>query len=169
MSLTKTDFCLQSSPGGKAKDLPAVHPGEDLLDFNEPKKANFNMGGGESFGYPPNISHQWKAGKSSSQLPLDLLVSGRVKVEVMFLDPFLGHDVDVDALERLLFDFIFTGFSSVCMCVCVCFLEKCLSDVCFVDLRQGQFFFNGGLVWILCTCQSLITFISLELHSVELT
>lgn len=25
--------------GGKAKDLPAVHPGEDLLDFNEPKKA----------------------------------------------------------------------------------------------------------------------------------
>eukprot|EP00434_Breviolum_minutum_P003907 symbB.v1.2.003434.t1/scaffold195.1/size274553/5 len=27
-----------SHSGGKAKDLPAVHPGEDLLDFNEPKK-----------------------------------------------------------------------------------------------------------------------------------
>ena len=31
-----------------------------------------------------------------------------MKVEVMFLDPFLGHEVDVDALKRLLFDFIFT-------------------------------------------------------------
>lgn len=88
------------------------------------------------------------------------------------MDPFLGHevDVDVDALERLLFDFMFTCFfQCVCVCAMCVFLEKCLSDVCFVDLRHGQFFFNGGLVWILCTCQSLITFISLELHSLELT
>jgi len=71
--------------------------------------------GGVWFGYPPNISHPWKEGNSSSQLPLDLLVSGRVKVEVIFLDPFLGHEVDVDALKRLLFDFIFT-WQGVCVC-----------------------------------------------------
>lgn len=43
-----------------------------------------------------------------------------------FLDPFLGHevDVDVDALERLLFDFMFTCFFQ-CVCVChVCFFGK---------------------------------------------
>lgn len=88
-----------------------MHPGEDLLDFSEPKKANFNMGGGCHWdtlqtyltnGFRRKLIFPTNLGSIS--------FLGRVKVEVMFLDPFLGHevDVDVDALERLLFDFIFT-------------------------------------------------------------
>lgn len=68
-----------------------MHPGEDLLDFNEPKKANFNMGG-KSFGYPPNISHQWIP--PETHLPNEPLGSvcflGRVKVEIMFFGSFFG-------------------------------------------------------------------------------
>lgn len=94
-----------------------MHPGEDLLDFSEPKKAkgdvkwwkNFATDGGSHLDTLQKISHQWIPPETHlPNYPWIYLFSGRVKVEIMFLDPFLGHEVDVDALKRLLFDFIFT-------------------------------------------------------------